>query len=137
MYNRRQEMTAVPVSEADIKRLKAEKKRQMEAIERDLEALERVEAMLNGQSTPVTKTHVRAASDSSPRTRLRDLVLEIVWKAPNPLFPQEIVKLAIEKGYPFASARNGLGSVTSVLSRKKGKGVHKLPDGRWVGERIT
>ena len=123
----------MPVSEADIKRLKAEKKRQMEAIERDLEALDRVEAMLNGQPTVVPKAH--RASDSSPRTRLRDLVLGILWKADHPLFPQEIVKLAIEKGYEFKSARNGLGSVTSVLSRKKGESVDKLPDGRWIAKK--
>jgi hypothetical protein len=62
------------------------------------------------------------------------MVLGILRDAENPLFPKEIVELAMAQGYEFKTPRNGLGSVTSVLSRKKDKGVHKLPDGRWAAD---
>jgi hypothetical protein len=129
-------MTALGFNESAIRRLKAEKKRKMEELQRDLEAIDRVETMLNRNSLPMRPRSTRV-DESSPRTRLRDLVLGIVGKADHPLFPQEIVKLAMEQGYPFKSDRNGLGSITSVLSRKKGKGVHKLSDGRWTTEKTA
>jgi hypothetical protein len=133
-------MQRVGVTAADIKRLKAEKQRELdakqravEALRHDLEALERIEAMLNGQPLATPR---RKVIESSSRTQLRDLVLGILAKS-EPLLPREIVELAIKQGYKFATPRSALGSITSVLSRKKGKGVHKLPDGRWMAERVT
>jgi hypothetical protein len=131
----------VAITLADIKRLKSKARRELEEArkvvddkEKRLETVERFEAMFTGNPLPSNSRSTRTA-DSSPRTRLRDLVLGIIGHADHPLSPQEIVNLAIEQGYSFTSPRNGLGSVTSVLSRKKGKGVHKLADGKWTANK--
>lgn len=133
-------MPVVGVTAADIKRLKAEKQRELdakqravEALRHDLEALERIEAMLNGQPLATPR---RKVIESSSRTRLRDLVLGILAKS-DPLLPREIVELAIKQGYRFTTPVSALGSITSTLSRRKGRGLKKLPDGRWTIEKTA
>lgn len=116
------------ITQADIPRLKAAIKRDLEAAQNNLEAIQRewealtlIEARLRRLSAPESKYN-----------RLRDLTLEILRKAGCPLSPAEIVERAKQHGWTFKSDRNGWSSVNSVLSRRKGKDVRKLPDGTWT-----
>jgi hypothetical protein len=117
---------------AGIKRMKAE-------LRRDLDALERVEALFarqpsdqdNSPHHPAAPTLTSTAKLKS-RAALRDVVTQILQQSRKPLRPTEIVEIAAERGYPFASLRKGMGTVTSVLHRYKGKGIQKLDDGTYI-----
>lgn len=119
------------ITQADIPRLKADIKRDLEAaqynlkmVQREWEALELIEARLRRLSAPESK-----------HSRLRDLTLEILRKAECPLDPGQIVERAKQRGWKFKTDRNGWSSVNSVLSRRKGRGVRKLADGKWAADK--
>ena len=117
------------VNEADIKRMKSE-------LKKDLEALERVEAMLRKDASP-SIGNVPPSSNNGSGRDLRGLVLAILHEAKasrRNLRPSEIVQAAIAKGYPFKSDRHGMGSVTKVLTRLRLKNlVERTKDGTYTG----
>lgn len=116
---------------ADIPRLEAEIKRDLEVAQNNLEAIQREwEALL------LVKARLRKMSaPESKHSRLRDLILEIIRKAECPLNPGEIAERAKQHGWEFTTERNGWSSVNSVLSRRKASEVRKLPDGKWEAVR--
>ena len=110
-------------------------------LKRDLDALARVEALLLRQKTlPATPVYISKSSRTrsagrTARSALRDLVMQVLEQSKKPLRPTEIVNIAAAKGYPFASIRKGMGTVTSVLARHRGKGkIEKLPDGTYISK---
>jgi hypothetical protein len=121
----------MPLDLADIRKLKTE-------LRRDLEALERTEAIIirtsnnNGASKHATASAVET-SDNKPS--LRGTIMAVLERSVKGLRPTEIVQLVIDRGYPFPSPRKGMGSVTKVLFREQGKSVEKLKDGTYVLKR--
>lgn len=127
----------------DIKLLKAataveidSAQRIVEAKQKDIEALERIEAILRAEG----RTTSKARAHGAPKTRakaadignappsnnngsgrdLRGMVLAVLHEARvagEYLRPREIVERCKAGGYPFVSDRNAMGSVTKVLTR--------------------
>jgi hypothetical protein len=134
------EEAAMSVTEADIKRMKTE-------LRRDLDALERVEAMLqrhssighssNGHTNPSIGSAPPSVPNGSGRD-LRGIVLKILNDArlsQKSLRPSEIARLAQNTDYPFKSHKNAMGSVTKVLTRLLRKQlVDKKGDGTYLGK---
>ncbi len=116
----------MPLDLAEIRKLKTELRRDMEALER-MEALVTMRQSSNGTPKQVTLP----LSDGSGKPSLRGTVMAVLERATKPLRPTEIVELVAERGYPFASPRKGMGSVTKVLFRQLGKSVEKK-DGKYA-----
>jgi hypothetical protein len=107
---------------SDIKALKQE-------LAKDLEAIERVEAMLkrssNGASAPTTSSTservsdaLAASSDRSPgvNTGLQELVVQIVAQNRG-IRASEVKNKLMERGYKFRTPANAASSVFSALKR--------------------
>ena len=133
------------MNELDIKRLRQE-------AERDLDALKRVEAMLarektNGNKTaPVTAEDVESgAADTIPPTKiapkatagLQATVVNIMKeRGPNGCRPRDVVAALRATGYPFKNAAVAASSVSTALKRLKERGdVEKKISGNyvWIG----
>jgi hypothetical protein len=115
----------MPLDLAEIRKLKVELRRDLDALDR-LEALVAMRQKSNGSPQQVTVP----LPDAKPS--LRGTVMAVLERSSKPLRPTEIVALVAERGYPFASTRKGMGSVTKVLFRQLGKSVEKLKDGTYV-----
>jgi hypothetical protein len=116
----------MPLDLADIRKLKVE-------LRRDLEALERLEAMITLRGSNAPKESARSLPENGDgKPSLRGTVMAVLERATKPLRPAEIVSLVSERGYPFPSPRKGMGSVTKVLFREQGKSVEKQKDGTYV-----
>jgi hypothetical protein len=118
----------MPLELTDVRKMKAEARR-------DLEAIERVEAILLRQSPngkPAQELPINP-DDNASKLRLTETVIAVVRESKEPLRPIEIVEHVIARGYPFSSPRQGLGSVTKVLVRQMGKTLTRLANGTYVG----
>jgi hypothetical protein len=115
---------------ADIRKLKAE-------LRRDLEALERIEALITTRQNPngSSKRTLAISEDVIGKRSLNDMVITVIRESKKPLRASEIVGTVADRGYPFGSLRKGMGSVTKVLVRQKGKTIEKQPDGTWVSRK--
>ena len=114
------------ISEQDIRKLRRD-------LERDLEAVSRVEALLarrNGLRTPDTPS-----TDTKERGRLKQLCIEVV-KSSSGVRPKDIAKTVSDRGYKFKSEQGAAASTSTVLQRLlKAKQVEKK-NGlyHWKGE---
>jgi hypothetical protein len=121
----------MPLDLADIRKLKVE-------LRRDLEALERLEAMItmrNSTNGAPKQASLPLPENADSKPSLRGTITAVLERATKPLRPHEIVTLVIERGYPFPSPRKGMSSVTKVLFREQGKTVEKMKDGTYVLKR--
>ena len=104
---------------------------------RDLEALERIEAMLLRQSSngkpPKEAIPLTTEEAAVKLVGLTDVVIAVVRESKEPLRPKDIVEHVMARGYPFKSARQGMGSVTKVLVRQMDKKLTRLANGTYVG----
>jgi hypothetical protein len=117
----------MPLDLADIRKLRGE-------LRRDLDALDRLEALITMRQNPngSPKQTLAIPDDAAHKPSLNDTVIDVLRRAKKPLRPAEIVQLVADTGYPFGSLRKGMGSVTKVLVRQKGKTVEKQSDGTYV-----
>lgn len=97
------------VTQEDIRRLRRE-------LERDLEAVNRVEALLarkNGVGPTTATTQARGA-----RGELKRLTIEVLKAAGvEGMRPVNLLKAVTERGYAFRSEKGAAGSVSTVLKR--------------------
>jgi hypothetical protein len=121
---------AMPLELADIRKLKAE-------LRRDLDALDRLETLITMRQNPngSPKRTMAIPEDAAHKPSLNDTVIDVLRQSKKPLRPSAIVQLVADRGYPFGSLRKGMGSVTKVLVRQKGKTVEKQADGTYVIKR--
>jgi hypothetical protein len=115
------------ISLADLKRLKA-------SLKRDLDAVEHVEALLareDANSTHIPRTvRSRAAATKPSNAGLTDAVVNILKHSP--LRPSGLIKPLADKGYKFDSPKKALSSISTVLAPGGSKGIEKLPDGTYT-----
>jgi hypothetical protein len=118
----------MPLDLADLRKLKAE-------LRRDLDALDRLETLITMRQNPngsPKKTLTIPEDAAAHKPSLNDTVIDVLKQSKKPLRPSAIVQLVADRGYPFGSLRKGMGSVTKVLVRQKGKTVEKQADGTYV-----
>lgn len=110
---------------ADIRKLKLE-------LRRDLEAVERTEALVLARQRPngSAASVVPSTHDEEAKPSMLALIIEAL-RPDKRLRPKEIVA-AVGLVHPFESVRKGMSSITSVLTRQKGKTIEKLSDGRYM-----
>ena len=115
---------------ADIRKLRTE-------LRRDLEALDRLEVLITMRQSPngSSKRVLAISDDVIRKSSLNDLVIAVIRESRKPLRASEIVKTVADRGYPFVSLRKGMGSVTKVLVRQKGKTIEKQADGSWAAKK--
>lgn len=102
------------ITEQDIKRLRRE-------AERDLEALARVEAMLARRNGFAVAPNVRN-DEGKERGQLKQLAIEVLRTAASDgLRPGEVLKAVRERGYSFKSADGAAASISTVLTRLANK----------------
>jgi hypothetical protein len=113
------------ITEQDIRRLRRE-------AERDLEALARVESMLARRNGASPVEH--ADPDKKVRGQLKQFVIVALKAAGiNGLRPNEVLKSVKDKGYQFNSEDGAAASISTVLGRllTKDKRVEKK-DGKYL-----
>ena len=115
---------------ADIRKLKTE-------LRRDLEALDRLETLITMRQSPngSAKRVLAIPEDAIRKRSLNDMVIAVIRESKKPLRASEIVETVADRGYPFGSLRKGMGSVTKVLVRQKGKTIEKQGDRTWIAKK--
>jgi hypothetical protein len=107
------------ISSEEIKKLRRE-------LERDLEALERVEKLLAKRSATMGQSLGVVVGSESPRLMTQTLDA-IRLAGTSGLRANEVVEALIEKGYPFKDKKKGASSVSTTLKRLvKKKQIEKV-----------
>ena len=123
------------IDELDIKRLREQAEHELQETERNLDALKRVEAMLERQKNGSSRSKPKPPREPVQRgvnTGLKARVGEILRESGETgLRPKDIVAVVEQEGYPFSSHAVAASSVSSALARYGGN-AHKKENGRFV-----
>ena len=112
-----------------------------EELQKDLDAITRVEAMLNRDNgktnNGATSSRAILGKPSGANTGLKQMVSSIVEDAaPHRFRTREVTDAVIKKGYTFRNPQAASASVSTALKRLKDAGlVEKRPDGRYAWRR--